>query len=92
MRSGIFYIRGKGYKDCEVPLNAEICSGLEDYLADRTDDSPYVFVSQRSKRLVVRAVQHLVEKCHRRIRIEHLTCHTLRHSFEHDLVVAKTDL
>ncbi|MBE7901122.1 tyrosine-type recombinase/integrase (plasmid) [Paenibacillus polymyxa] len=91
-RSGSVYIRGKGYKDREVPLNAEVRSALESYLADRTDDSPYVFVSQRSKRLAVRAVQHLVEKYRRRIRIEHLTCHALRHSFGHDLVVSKIDL
>lgn len=91
-RSGNVYIRGKGFKDREVPLNAEVRSAMESYLADRTDDSPYVLVSQRSKKMSVRGVQHIVEKYRKRTGIEHLSCHSLRHTFGHDLVVAKVDL
>ncbi|KFM93087.1 tyrosine-type recombinase/integrase [Paenibacillus macerans] len=91
-RAGSAYIRGKGYKDREVPLNAEVRSALESYLADRIDDSPYVFGSRRSKKLSVRGVQHMVEKYRDRTKIGHLSCHSLRHTFGHDLVMAKNDL
>ncbi|OAB29592.1 tyrosine-type recombinase/integrase [Paenibacillus macquariensis] len=91
-RTGSAYIRGKGYKDREVPLNAEVRSALESYLADRIDNSPYVFVSQRSKKFSVRGIQHIVEKYRVRTKIEHLSCHSLRHTFGHDLVAAGNDL
>ncbi|WP_268626935.1 tyrosine-type recombinase/integrase [Paenibacillus alvei] len=87
-RSGSTYIRGKGYKDREVPLNSEVRNALESYLKERKDDSPYVFSSQRSKKMSVRGVQHMVEKYRERTKIEHLSCHGLRHSFGHDLVTA----
>lgn len=91
-RTGSTYIRGKGYKDREVPLNSEVRSALESYLMERTDDSPYVFVSQRSKKLSVRGVQHMVEKYRDRTKIDHLSCHSLRHTFGHDLLAAGNDL
>ncbi|PAD72817.1 tyrosine-type recombinase/integrase [Paenibacillus campinasensis] len=91
-RSGNAYIHGKGYKDREVPLNSEVRNSLESYLKERKDDSPYVFSSQRSKKMSVRGVQHMVEKYRERTRIPHLTCHALRHTFGHDLVAAGNDL
>ncbi|MMZ58254.1 Tyrosine recombinase XerC [compost metagenome] len=87
-RSGKVYIRGKGYKDREVPLNSEARSALESYLGDRPLDEPYVFSSQRSKKMSVRGVQHIVEKYRERTKIEHLNCHSLRHTFGHDLATA----
>ncbi|MMZ53774.1 Tyrosine recombinase XerC [compost metagenome] len=92
-RSGSVYIRGKGYKDREVPLNAEVRSALQSYLASRGKDvGPYIFISERSKAMSVRGVQHIVEKYRQRTGIEHLTCHALRHTFGHDLIMAKNDL
>lgn len=91
-RSGSAYVRGKGYKDREVPLNTDVRSALESYLKDEPEDNRYVFRSQRSEKMSVRAVQHMVEKYRDRIKIKHLSCHSLRHSFGHDLVTAKVDL
>ncbi|WP_180361641.1 tyrosine-type recombinase/integrase [Paenibacillus polymyxa] len=91
-RAGVAYIRGKGFKDRDVPLNSEVRSAVGSYLSDRAEESQYVFVSQRSNQLSVRGVQHLVEKYRDRTRIEHLTCHALRHTFGHDLVMADVDL
>ncbi|KZE68177.1 hypothetical protein AV545_22560 [Paenibacillus jamilae] len=91
-RVGSVYIRGKGDKDRVVPLNSEVRSALKSYFEEREDESPYIFVSQRSKKLSVRGVQHLVENYRNRTRIEHLTCHTLRHTFGHDLISAGNDL
>ncbi|MEE4580596.1 tyrosine-type recombinase/integrase [Paenibacillus polymyxa] len=91
-RVGSVYIRGKRDKDRVVPLNSEVRSALQSYFKEREDESPYIFVSQRSKKLSVRGVQHLVENYRNRTRIEHLTCHTLRHTFGHDLISAGNDL
>jgi len=91
-RSGSAYIRGKGYKDREVPLNSEVRNALESYLEDRKDDSPYLFSSQRSRKMSVRGVQHMIEKYRDRTRIDHLSCHSLRHTFGHDVLLETGDL
>lgn len=91
-RAGNVYIRGKGDKDRFVPLNAEVRSALQSYLDERSDSSRYVFVSQRSDKLSVRGVQHMIERYRDRTRIPHLSPHALRHTFGHDLIVAKNDL
>lgn len=87
-RKGMAYIRAKGDKDREVPLNAEVRASLQAYLDERDDSSPYVFVSQRSEKCTTRAIQHLIEKYRARTQIKHLTCHALRHTFGHDLVTS----
>jgi len=91
-RRGSAYVRGKGYKDREVPLNVDARLALENYLKDESSDSPYVFTSQRSIKLSVRAVQHMVEKYRDRTNIEDLSCHSLRHTFGHELVNEIGDL
>lgn len=91
-RSGTAYIHGKGDKDRELPMSAELRAAIQVYLQQRDDRSPYVFVSQRSSKLSVRAVQHMVQKYRERTKIAHLNCHSLRHTFGHDLVVAVNDL
>lgn len=91
-RAGNVYVRGKGDKDRQVPLNAEVRSAMQSYLNERSDSSPYVFVSQRSMKLSVRGVQHMIERYRERTRIPHLSPHALRHTFGHDLIVAKNDL
>lgn len=91
-RKGSVYIRGKGDKDRELPINAELRAALQGYLAERTSSSPYVFVSKRSSKCSERGIQHIVEKYRARTRIKDLSCHSLRHTFGHDLVAAGNDL
>jgi site-specific recombinase XerD len=90
-RSGSVYVRGKGFRDREVPLNVDARYALESYLADRKDDSPYVFTSERSPKMSVRGVQHIVEKYRKRTGIKNLSCHSLRHTFGHELLTATGD-
>lgn len=40
----------------------------------------------------MRAVQHIIEKYRKITGIEHLTAHTLRHTFGHELVARKVPL
>nr|WP_244188572.1 tyrosine-type recombinase/integrase [Paenibacillus kribbensis] len=67
-------------------------AAIQAYPQKRDDSSPYVFVSQRSAKLSVRAMQHMIGKYRNRTRIKNLPCHVLRHTFGHDLVVAGNDL
>lgn len=96
-RSGSVYVRGKGFRDREVPLNADARYALESYLAERAETegdkkSPYVFVSERSAKMSVRGVQHIVEKYRKRTGIKDLSCHSLRHTFGHELLSEIKDL
>ncbi|WP_348622575.1 tyrosine-type recombinase/integrase [Paenibacillus polymyxa] len=91
-RKGTAYIHGKGDKDREVPVNADVRTAIQAYLQERKDSIPYVFLSQRSAKISVRAVQHIIAKYRNRTGIKHLTCHSLRHSFGHDLVMKDVDL
>jgi len=84
-RSGSVYVRGTGFRDRELPLNADARYALEIYLADRKDTSPYVFTSERSSKMSVSAVQHIGEKYRKRTGIKNLTCHSMRHTFGHEL-------
>lgn len=91
-RAGSVYVRGKGDKDRIIPLASEVRSALQSYFEERMDESPYVFVSQRSKKMSVRGVQHMIENYRKRTGFDHLTCHALRHTFGHDLISAGNDL
>lgn len=85
--SGSVYIRGIGETEGRyVPLSREICLALQKYFNERVDSSSYAFTSQRSERLSIRAVQHLIKGYRIRTKIENLTCHTLRNTFGHNLV------
>lgn len=81
-----FYVRGKGDKDREVPIGDELRALLIKYRKSRKDNpSPYLFPSRRSEKCTTRAIEHMIEGYSDRLRIEHLTCHALRHTFGHDL-------
>ncbi|WP_245236158.1 tyrosine-type recombinase/integrase [Paenibacillus sonchi] len=88
-RKGTAYIRGKGDKDRELPINSELRAVLQNYLKERDSSSPYLFVSRRSEKCSERGIQHMIEKYRQRTQIPHLTCHALRHTFGHDLATAK---
>lgn len=90
---GSIYIKGKGDKDRTVPLSKEVRGVLTRYLESRKDNpSPYLFPSQRSPQSTTRAIQHLVESYRDRLQMPHLTCHTLRHTFGHELAAAHVPL
>ncbi len=90
---GSIYIKGKGDKDRTVPLSKEVRGVLTRYLESRKDNaSPYLFPSQRSPQSTTRAIQHLVESYRDALQLPHLTCHTLRHTFGHELAAAHVPL
>ncbi|KAF1085682.1 Tyrosine recombinase XerC [Sporotomaculum syntrophicum] len=92
-KSGKVIVRhGKRNKYREVPLNKDARNALKDYLKERQDhkysDSKYLFISERSPQMTTRAIQHMVEHYGERAKIEKLTCHILRHTFCHNLIIA----
>lgn len=91
-RKGIAYIRGKGDKDREIPISAELRIALQAYLDTWDDKSPYVFVSRRSPKFTERRIQQMIEKYRKFTGIKHLNCHSLRHTFGNDLLEATKDL
>jgi integrase len=87
-RKGAMVVRhGKGNKEREIPLNADIRRILLELSGGKwvRKDSP-VLIGQRGG-LKVRAIQDIVEKYARRahvgkrVGIEHCSAHTLRHTF-----------
>lgn len=92
-RSGNVVVRqGKRDKYREVPLNKDLRESLKAYLDKRKSHkfagSEFLFVSERADRMTTRAIQHMIEGYSYQARIEGLTCHTLRHTFCHNLVAA----
>jgi site-specific recombinase XerD len=92
-RKGFLYVKGKGDKDRTIPLCKELRETLTRYLESRKDNpSSFVFPSQRSEQSTTRAIQLVIEGYGDRLQMPHLTCHTLRHTFGHDLAVQHVPL
>jgi integrase/recombinase XerC len=92
-RSGTVIVRqGKGNKLRRVPLNVTIRKILVDYLTTLPSQQEQLFASRRAKQFTPRGVQHLVDRYAYRAKIEHVTPHTLRHSFCKNLIDAGVGL
>ncbi|OIP96102.1 hypothetical protein AUK40_05315 [Candidatus Wirthbacteria bacterium CG2_30_54_11] len=99
-----FTIRGKGNKDRVVFLSHDAASVITDYLKKRKDSYVPLFLNHRGKadpsdkrgetlRLTSRTIQRIIVKNARRAGIvEHITPHTLRHTFATDLLHNGADL
>lgn len=85
-RSGTLTVRaGKGNKERTVPLNAEARRAVQKSLAERSDNNPALFISNRQERISVRSVQHLLGQYG-------VHPHQLRHTFITGLVRANEDI
>ena len=99
-----FMVRGKGQKDRPVFISDSAAEALEDYLAERKDSLPALFLNNSRntplqgtsgdyRRLTPRSIQRIIEKYVRAAGItKHVTPHTLRHSFATDLLMNGADL
>jgi integrase/recombinase XerD len=73
---------GKGKKDRVVYVDEGTLILLKEYLQDRKDDNPALFVNRRGTRLTDRYVEILVKRHAKRAGIKKkVTPHTLRHTF-----------
>lgn len=73
---------GKGKKDRITYMDDRTLELIGEYLGEREDENPALFVSRRKKRLSDRAIEALVKKHAKRAGIrKNVTPHTLRHTF-----------
>lgn len=99
-----FMVRGKGQKDRPVFLSDSAAIAIADYLEERDDSLPALFLNNSQnqpmvgtngdyRRLTPRSVERIVSKYVRAAGItKHVTPHTLRHSFATDLLMNGADL
>jgi site-specific recombinase XerD len=97
-RKGELRILGKGERIREVPIHEKLRKALGEWLDERASwpgaaDTPALFLNQRGQRLSVRGAHDVITGIADRAGLDdHVTAHTLRHSFATTLVRGKTDL
>jgi integrase/recombinase XerC/integrase/recombinase XerD len=89
-RKGIVKVLGKWNRYREVPLNADVRKILARYLGDYADE--YLFTNRQGQQMTTRAAQLIIEKYRKLTQIEHLTAHSLRHTFCHELIQRKVPM
>jgi site-specific recombinase XerD len=91
-------VLGKGKKRRVVFLSHSAQQAIIDYLRTRKDDDPALFIREKgigqvSRRLTARSIQRLILHYSSLCGVtEHVTPHTLRHSFATDLLQSGADL
>jgi site-specific recombinase XerD len=84
-RKGELIVRqGKGYKERRIPLHKEARRAIQEYLNERNDSNPALFLSNYKKRISARSVQYLCQKLG-------IHPHQLRHTFVTNLVDSGVD-
>lgn len=78
---GTGVVIGKGGKKRRFYVDDQTLKSFAEYLATRTDSHPALFLSERKKRMSVRAIQHTLATWCRRLGLPHVNVHRLRHSF-----------
>ncbi|MDR1032726.1 MAG: tyrosine-type recombinase/integrase [Candidatus Nomurabacteria bacterium] len=100
-----FVVRGKGGKDRPVFISETATKAIKEYLANRQDELPVLFVNNSKnapgthktdgnhRRLTTRSVQRIVQKYAKLAGItKHVSPHTMRHSFATDLLMNGADI
>ena len=82
---------GKGNKERRFYFDHEAIAAIAAYLATRADSSPALFTTKKNTRLSARAIQYALTTWCRRLGIQHLHVHALRHSFATNLANANMD-
>jgi len=96
-RKGMLRVVGKGEKIREIPIHAKLRDALGDWLQERQDwpgaDTPALYLNQRAGRLSVKGAHNIITSIAAEANLdEHITAHTLRHTFATRLVRGRVDL
>jgi len=93
LRERTIRIRGKGEKDRIVLFDDLTKSLIEEYLAQRNDDSDYLFINRCGNHLTPRYIQMMIKDYARVAGIrKKVTPHILRHSFATHLLKNGVDI
>jgi len=93
--SGVIKVLGKGSKERIVPIGEPALNAMRKYIDKRRDvkDKDAVFLNKSGKRLTDRSVRRVVDKHIRTCSMaEHISPHSLRHSFATHLLDRGADL
>lgn len=74
-------VLGKGGKCRKFFVDDLTLEIYAEYLATRTDDNPALFLSERKQRMSVRAIQYTLGAWCKKLGLEHINVHRLRHCF-----------
>ncbi|MFS0593197.1 tyrosine-type recombinase/integrase [Cytobacillus horneckiae] len=82
-RTGTIQVIGKGNKSRTVPAPKELRRKLTEYLSEREDNSPVLFISNREQRISVRNVQDILARLNDHCGFKKGTIHphVFRHTF-----------
>jgi site-specific recombinase XerD len=89
--SGTGEVLGKGNKLRTFFVDALTLELYAEYLDGRKDENPALFLSERKKRISVRAIQFMLATWCRKLGLSHTRVHQLRHSFATRLANAHID-
>ena len=95
--SGVVKVLGKGRKERLAPIGEKAISIIREYLEYRNSkkkpDKKALFLNKSGKRLTQRSVRRIVDRYIKKLSItEHVSPHTLRHSFATHLLNRGADL
>ncbi len=83
---------GKGRKDRHIILSNTVIGHMRDFLANRSDNNPYIF-SVKERHIGIRQAQKIVNKAAKQAGIKkRVFCHALRSSFATHLLENGTDI
>jgi site-specific recombinase XerD len=74
-------VLGKGKKRRRFYVDEDTLHLYARYLETRTDEHPALFISEKNRRLSVRAMQYLLQKWCQKLGAPHINVHRLRHSY-----------
>lgn len=90
-RKGYVLIRGKNGQQRKVQLVPDLLKVLKAYAENGGLKHPHVFFSRQSDRISPRIIQHTIQK-YVDVVGTHITAHSLRHTFAHDLIAGGMQL
>ncbi len=91
--SGLVKVRGKGKKERLVPIGERAISSLRKYAQQKKKQTRELFLNKNGTRLTDRGVRNILNKYIRKTSTkEHVSPHTIRHSFATHLLNRGADL
>jgi type 1 fimbriae regulatory protein FimB len=90
--SRLWVARRKGSLSVEQPIAGDELRAIKRYLATRTDNLPWLFVSERGTQLTRQAVNYIIRQAAEAAGLKNVHPHTLRHSCGYYLADRGTDL